>query len=306
MKSLLTINNNVSLLSITIAPSTFLASLTLTFVFLYAYLLVHKPVFSFPLPRLPVNPFNWARTARSLPQRQTSRHCRLSPTTTTTATTTTTTTTATTEDEAVRPCSQPRPPPMMTTFDPLDHLDASLQDFELKTSPPPFGYPSHHSGFRSDLDTESEQGGADSVSAGGYSPPAWRRLGNGDRSSGFWRKTDNILGDILPHQLNSRQHRHHGGVRHHPFAPASRESSPEYESADEGKVGAADAEVLARAIQTRLPTGSMSPEKDFSPEPEGMADRLNNTTIKLEDFAMRELSPEVVSPRATPGPDNCK
>ncbi len=42
----------------------------------------------------------------------------------------------------------------------------------------------------------------------------------------------------------------------------SRESSPEYEDADDGQ----DA-TLAAATRTRLPTGSLSPEKRRSPSP---------------------------------------
>ena len=42
----------------------------------------------------------------------------------------------------------------------------------------------------------------------------------------------------------------------------TRESSPEYESADEGDA------ILAQAIRTRLPAGSVSPDKERSPEPE--------------------------------------
>lgn len=55
------------------------------------------------------------------------------------------------------------------------------------------GHPSTHSGF---LETDTEETGSmqDSASAGGYSPPAWRRLENGGRSPGFWRTSDNILG----------------------------------------------------------------------------------------------------------------
>ncbi|GAB1315987.1 Cytochrome c-like domain protein [Madurella fahalii] len=129
------------------------------------------------------------------------------------------------------------------TMGPLDHLDASLDDFAPSIGSPrlPFGYPSAHSGFRSD-DTASEASDS-GASAGGYSPPAWRRLGNGDRSSGFWRKSDNLM---MMYDDVGR----------------SRESSPEYESADEGD------EILAQAIRTRLPTGSLSPEKERSPEPE--------------------------------------
>jgi len=79
-------------------------------------------------------------------------------------------------------------------FDDHPSLDASLQDFEPGSSEigqsPRYGYPSHHSGFRSD--TESEM--ADSASGGRFSPPAWRRDGNGNRSSGFWNKRRTTLG----------------------------------------------------------------------------------------------------------------
>ncbi|KAK6581482.1 hypothetical protein PZA11_006173 [Diplocarpon coronariae] len=126
-----------------------------------------------------------------------------------------------------------------------DHpsLDASLQDFEPTSSEigqlmpsPRFGYPSHHSGFRSDSDSEM----ADSVSGGRFSPPAWRRDGNGNRSSGFWNRTT----------LGKRGRED------------SRESTPDYESADDGQDS-----TLAAAARTRLPTGSMSPEKRRSPSP---------------------------------------
>lgn len=138
---------------------------------------------------------------------------------------------------------------MATTIDELedafdDHpsLDASLQDFEPGDSEngqsPRFGYPSHHSGFRSDSDSEM----AGSLSPGRFSPPAWRREGNGNRNAGFWNRGSNILG--------KRSY-------------DSRESSPEYESADDGE----DA-TLAAAARTRLPTGSLSPEKQRSPSPD--------------------------------------
>ncbi|PSS03358.1 hypothetical protein BD289DRAFT_457834 [Coniella lustricola] len=150
-------------------------------------------------------------------------------------------------------------------FDPLDHLDASLQDlvFDLgpsrRTSPaPPFGYPSTHSGFlKSDIDvlSDMESSAASRAGAGGYSPPAWRRLGNGDRSSGFWRKGDNLLGyDGLPPSIAYRSRDY---------------SSPEYDSAeDDCGDDDDDDDTLAAAIRTRLPTGSMSPDKERSPEPE--------------------------------------
>ncbi|KAK4462732.1 hypothetical protein QBC42DRAFT_326434 [Cladorrhinum samala] len=156
-----------------------------------------------------------------------------------------------------------------THTDPLDLLDESmLNDFgpsntgnqshhsshqQVPDLQMPSGYQSTHSGFRSD-DTMSETDSIDSAelgmeaSTGGYSPPAWRRLGNGDRSSGFWRKTENdhkLLYDLM------NQHGHR-----------SRDSTLEYESADEF-----DDEILQQAIRTRLP-GSMSPETERSPAPE--------------------------------------
>ncbi|PBP25326.1 hypothetical protein BUE80_DR003784 [Diplocarpon rosae] len=81
---------------------------------------------------------------------------------------------------------------------------------------------------------------ADSASGGRFSPPAWRRDGNGNRSSGFWNRTT----------LGKRGRED------------SRESTPDYESADEGQDS-----TLAAAARTRLPTGSMSPEKRTSPSP---------------------------------------
>jgi hypothetical protein len=136
-------------------------------------------------------------------------------------------------------------------FDDHPSLDASLADFEpgsadLEPSPRFNLYPSVHSGFRSD-DSDSEK--AESHSGGGYSPPAWRRAKNGSRSSGFWNRSDDPL--------------HGAGFLGKRSRRSSRDSSPEYESADEGE----DA-TLAAALRTRLPTGSLSPEKQRSPSPD--------------------------------------
>ena len=164
-------------------------------------------------------------------------------------------------------------------FDDHPSLDASLQDFEPGSAEinqsPGFGYPSHHSGFRSDSDSEI----ADSVSGGRYSPPAWRRDVNGNRSSGFWNRRTG--GSASKLRKRSRD---------------SRESSPEYESADDG----ADA-TLEAAARTRLPTGSMSPEKR-SPSPDpypGAADfgKTFGGETKQEDG-------EVIVP-SNENPNNC-
>ncbi|KAK4145210.1 uncharacterized protein C8A04DRAFT_35931 [Dichotomopilus funicola] len=142
----------------------------------------------------------------------------------------------------------------------LDPLDASLEDLGPSNGNPnlpppsrtPFEYPSAHSGFQSEglSETDGTDDSDSEASAGGYSPPAWRRLGNGDRSSGFWRKDDDDLARL--YDLD------------HPalYEKLERESSRTYESADDGDA------ILAQAIRTRLPSGSVSPEKERSPEPE--------------------------------------
>ncbi|OAA68050.1 hypothetical protein SPI_00245 [Niveomyces insectorum RCEF 264] len=118
-------------------------------------------------------------------------------------------------------------------------------------------YSPNQSGFlETDTDNESM---LDSVSVGGYSPPAWRRLGNGDRSSGFWRKGDNILGSstvtqvaqqpalpesststaplsspfLAPSPLQGRHQQPRKDTHRHPY---SRESSPGFDSDDEDAV----------------------------------------------------------------------
>jgi hypothetical protein len=109
------------------------------------------------------------------------------------------------------------------------------------------------------------------ASVGGYSPPAWKRLGNGDRSSGFWRRPDSDRTDT-----DTTARYEFGGFN---AIGRSRETSPELEDSqlnemlmdgelDFGSVDGNDDEVLDRAVRTRLPTGSLSPEKERSPDPE--------------------------------------
>jgi hypothetical protein len=196
-------------------------------------------------------------------------------------------------------------------FDPQDHQEGYLHDFESASrSPPPFlRYPSTHSGFlKSDTEGDLSEMENSTVSGGGYSPPAWRRLGNGDKSSGFWRNGDNPLGYAgLPPYYRSR----------------SRESSPEYVSEEE-------CDELDMAINTRLPTGSLSPEKERSPEPEYFKQRFNNiaatkkagngnanadantgTTangevrIKSEEPSMEELKATLAALPQKDDPENC-
>lgn len=151
-------------------------------------------------------------------------------------------------------------------FDDHPSLDASLQDFEPPGSSemdhqnsPRFGYPSHHSGFRSS-DSGSDQD-EESISGGRYSPPAWRREGNGNRSSGFWNTKKAMMGSGYEHHSRLLGQR---GREESYDSYQSREGTPNYESADDGGEDA----TLAAAARTRLPTGSVSPEKRRSPSPD--------------------------------------
>ncbi|QSZ30758.1 hypothetical protein DSL72_000316 [Monilinia vaccinii-corymbosi] len=167
-------------------------------------------------------------------------------------------------------------------FDAHPSLNASLQDFEQGSIeidhnlPLRFGYPSQHSGFRSDTDSEDDL--RDLVAKGNFSPPAWKRYGRGSRTSGFWKRHSKILG---------KRHRE-----------LSRESSPEFESADEG----GSDPTLAAAVRTRLPTGSISPEKKRSPSPDpypprnGDVGKTLGKVVKQEDGHEGALLPSMENP----------
>jgi len=148
----------------------------------------------------------------------------------------------------------------------LDGLDASLQDFEPPVSPTSMR---HSSALPSEPATEDLEE-SDIGSGGGYSPPAWRNLGNGDRSRGFWKPQP------------ERFHR-----------ALSPDSDDDYQSDDDV--------VLEQAIRTRLPQGSLSPDKGRSPSPPPPED----TTLKVDHKSpSRELP--LADLRASPQPpDNC-
>ncbi|KAI9811249.1 MAG: hypothetical protein M1827_005581 [Pycnora praestabilis] len=123
-------------------------------------------------------------------------------------------------------------------FDEHPSLSASLESFEHDRSPL-FGIPSHHSGFKSE---ESE-----SDSTGPWSPPA--------RGNGWYR-----------HQPYHKEHPRRS-------VNASREPSPQYESApEEGDI--------TIAANIRLPTDS--PLKR-SPSPEPFPQRVPDFAPKFED-----------------------
>ena len=137
--------------------------------------------------------------------------------------------------------------------------DGSVEELPFKTpmSPPPphLGHLSAHSGFpfsdpetdHAESDDSLDEEDDDSHSVGGYSPPAWRRLGNGSRSSGFWRQREN---HYFGHNSNANN-----PLRQQRMSRDSSSFPP-------------DEDVLEQAIRTRLPTGSLSPEKGRTPDPD--------------------------------------
>ncbi|ELQ38193.1 hypothetical protein OOU_Y34scaffold00548g9 [Pyricularia oryzae Y34] len=263
MPSFLQVNNNVSLLTVNIAPSTFLASLTLTLVFLSFYL----PSLCMRIPRrfIPGTNTNSRTSRKPLPpvpdidpnellqdlplvidnraalllhdHLHEERHYHLEQRrrsssksySSAAGTSTSTPTTPTKKNDAERP---------------LRRLTARFRAAFVPTS-----------------------------------PPAWRRLGNGDRSSGFWRSPDHFLKAPMATTsgFGTADCSGSGGRLHHRFS--SRDPSVDIDDVDLGFSDGDDA--LQQAIRTRLPTGSVSPEKERSPEPE-FTSHTNATTIKFE------------------------
>jgi len=128
-------------------------------------------------------------------------------------------------------------------FDDHPSLSASLEDFEQHDNRSPlFGLPSQHSGFKSE---ESEaEADVESSSGDPWSPPAWRRPNTG---SGWYRHQPYQQGNscMKPSASPSR----------------SRETSPQYESAQE------DEGDITMPANVPLPRGSVSPVKERSPSP---------------------------------------
>ncbi|TPX15494.1 uncharacterized protein E0L32_004474 [Thyridium curvatum] len=303
MPSLLTVNNNVSLLTVNIAPSTFLASLTLSLVFLSLYLPRTPALPSFPVfwkrktaaatvataeidPRvieLPEeedddddehddNRLLYRRPLPALPaakphKKKKKRESRLAAilaagSRSSSPTTTTTTTQLTAEEEEEEKENR------RDGSSRLGRLAARLRALNNKPLPAPaplplpadpLGLPDGRRRHRREHDDDGRRRRRPSASS-----PLLRGGGRGGLGlgcSGFWRKTDNILG---------------GGRR------GSRESSP-------GDTDDEVDDILARAARTRLPTGSVSPEKERSPEPpEAAAAAEEEATVKVEPGVKRE------------------
>ncbi|KAL7788843.1 hypothetical protein V8C43DRAFT_108801 [Trichoderma afarasin] len=151
--------------------------------------------------------------------------------------------------------------------DPQERLDASLRDFETPASPLSTTrnssvLPPSEAAIEDDLLAD-----LDVASAGSYSPPAWRRLANGSRSNGFWRPpSHDALGAMAPMRLH---------MRNTPFSDRDDDDDDD-DDLDHDLDNQND--ILQRAIRTRLPTGSMSPDKVRSRSPEGN----RSGTLRLE------------------------
>lgn len=161
-------------------------------------------------------------------------------------------------------------------FDDHPSLTASLEDFEedqsspSPRSPPFFGLPSQHSGFRSEvLDFHSEDGGDLSRASSPWSPPGFKHA---------------YLHNHQPHLFpGSTWYRQEPYMRNQPdlrptppqvngISPArSREVSPQYEDALERHAGAKDnkedASDLILPASIPLPPGTDSPFLERSPSP---------------------------------------
>ena len=184
----------------------------------------------------------------------------------------------------------------------LEDLDASLQDFETPFSNPnsyhfqPSVTKNQNSHPASSVVTQtqaqplrrseaasiemgslSEAEDSETSSVAGYSPAAWRRLGNGDKSPGFWKR-DSLGGSRADSPLNHRGNQDIG-----------------YDEDDDPGLSDDD---LHRAVRTKLPRGSQSPDKGMTPAPEGPEEE----TIKFNKLGGLKGSEET----DTSPSDNCQ
>ena len=156
-------------------------------------------------------------------------------------------------------------------------INASMEDFEAREfSPTMPDMPSQNSGFRSNNASEYSESSRRS-----YSPPPWRKAGSG------WFK--------------------HQSLSPHRSGFASRETSPQYHSADE------DRDVTAYRSATRIPLPA-SPTKGRSPSnspapatgagagAEKVDQRGGDRTIVNEQMDAEPDSPAM----QTPTQSNCK
>jgi hypothetical protein len=149
-------------------------------------------------------------------------------------------------------------------FDDHPSMTASLEDFEEQPRSPLFNLPSQHSGFRS----EPEDSDIDDRSSAGapWSPPGF---GHNKRGSGWFRHDPYGRMNLRPSISPSR----------------SRQTSPEYQDAQEGD------EDVTMAANIPLPAGTDSPLRERSPELE-----------EVPDQTLRDFIPE---PGVKENPNNC-
>lgn len=159
-------------------------------------------------------------------------------------------------------------------FDDHPSLSASLEDFEHhENRSPMFGLPSQHSGFRSESEADAESSAGEP-----WNPPAFRKP---QTSSGWYRHQP-------CQQLSSR-------LQNSASPPRSRETSPQYESAQEDEEDHNDVTLPANIP---LPRGSVSPAKERSPSPSPYPESKEEFGRK---FGEREQAVTVPD-----HPNNCK
>ncbi|RWA06438.1 hypothetical protein EKO27_g8666 [Xylaria grammica] len=152
----------------------------------------------------------------------------------------------------------------------MNYSEASLDDVDFTglMTPPSTqpGYPPAHSecGYLAetpDVNDESDDNLDDvSVSTSNYIPPAWQRLEGGGRSYGNWRSGSDVL---IRRALDK-----------------SRPLHPDRDNAD----------VFEAARRTRLPTGSLSPEKGRSPEPDPYGE--DDTLVRMKSPSIPPIKEE--------------
>ena len=135
-------------------------------------------------------------------------------------------------------------------FDDHPSVTDSLEDFEEQPqrSPMVFDLPSQHSGFRSEREEVSDADDRSSLGAP-WSPPGFRRTKSSAVGGQGWYRHDPYSGRV--------------GLRPSKSPSRSRQTSPEYEDALQG-----EDEDITLAANIPLPTGTDSPYKERSPEPE--------------------------------------
>lgn len=177
-------------------------------------------------------------------------------------------------------------------FDDHPSLSASLEDFEDNQDRSPlFDIPSQHSGFKSERE-ESESGEQDAASSNGspWSPPGFQKHRSLVSGSGWFRHEPY---GIPRDRLNLRPSKSPSG---------SRQTSPEYEDAEEGDL---DPTIPANIP---LPRGTDSPLKGRSVSPMPTGDNGDNRDNRDNEDEIAEAIDAIDEERADAADvsTNCK